>query len=144
MQITCVQKRLSKLIFQIKQATRSPLNKMITVQLQNLRFNSFHGIHEEERILGNDYIIDASVEFHEESHVIASIHKTINYTDLYNIIRERMNVPTPLLETVVMDIGNEIHNEFPQLRSISISIKKMHPPIEGMQGIAGVNWQKQF
>lgn len=117
---------------------------MITVKLQDLHFNAFHGVHEEERILGNDYVIDVSVEFHEEQPVIISIHNTINYTDLYNIIRERMSVPTPLLETVVMEIGNEIHNEFPEVRSINISIRKMHPPIEGMQGIAGVNWQKQF
>jgi dihydroneopterin aldolase len=117
---------------------------MITVHLQNLHFKSFHGIHEEERILGNDYIIDASVEFHEALPVITSIHNTINYTDLYNIIRERMNVPTPLLETVIMEIGNEIHNEFPEIRAINISIKKMHPPIEGIEGVAGVNWQKQY
>ncbi|HEY5407647.1 MAG TPA: dihydroneopterin aldolase [Ginsengibacter sp.] len=117
---------------------------MITVQLHDLHFNSFHGIHEEERILGNEYIIDASVEFLEELHVITSINSTVNYTDIYNIIRERMSVPTPLLETVIMEIGNEIHNEFPQVRSINISIKKMHPPIEGIQGIAGVNWQRQF
>jgi dihydroneopterin aldolase len=117
---------------------------MIVVHLHDLHFNSFHGIHEEEKILGNVYVIDASVEFHEELHVINSINDTINYTDIYNIIRERMCVPTPLLETIVMEIGNEIHNEFPQVRSINISIKKMHPPIEGMQGAAGVNWQKRF
>ncbi len=117
---------------------------MITVQLHDLRFNSFHGIYDEEKILGNDYVIDASVVFHEEQHVINSINDTINYTDIYNIIRERMSVPTPLLETVVMEIGNEIHNEFPQIRSINISIKKMNPPIEGIQGTAAVNWQRQF
>jgi dihydroneopterin aldolase len=117
---------------------------MITVRLNNLHFNSFHGIHEEEKILGNEYIIDASVEFHEEREVITSIHDTINYEDIYNIIKERMSVPCPLLETVVMEIGNEIHNEYPQIRSINISLKKMYPPIEGMQGTAVVNWQKQF
>ena len=117
---------------------------MVTVHLHDLHFNSFHGIHEEEKILGNDYVIDASVEFHEELQVINSINDTINYTDIYNIIRERMNVPTPLLETIVMEMGNEIHNEFPQVRSINISIKKMYPPIEGIQGAAGVNWQRRF
>jgi len=117
---------------------------MITVHLHNLHFNSFHGIHEEEKVLGNDYLIEASVEFHEEKQVITSIHDTINYEDIYNIIKERMSEPSPLLETVVMDIGNEIHNEFPQVRSINISLKKMHPPIEGIQGAASVNWQRQF
>ncbi len=117
---------------------------MITVHLHNLLFNSFHGIHEEEKVLGNEYVIDVAIVFHEEVHVITSIHETVNYTDIYNIIRERMNVPALLLETVVMEIGNEIYAEFPQLKSINISIKKMHPPIEGIQGAAGVNWQKQF
>ena len=117
---------------------------MITVHLHNLQFNSFHGIHEEEKILGNEYLIDASVEFHEEKEVIRSIHNTINYVDIYNIIKERMSVPCPLLETVVMEIGNEIHNEFPQVRSINISLKKMYPPIEGIEGAAGVSWQRQF
>jgi 7,8-dihydroneopterin aldolase/epimerase/oxygenase len=117
---------------------------MITVHLYNLQFSSFHGIHEEEKILGNEYIVDASVEFHEEREVITSIKDTIDYEDIYNIIKERMSEPSPLLETVVMEIGNEIHNEFPQVRSINISLKKMYPPIEGIRGAAGVKWQREF
>ena len=117
---------------------------MITVHLHNLHFSAFHGIHEEEKILGNEYLVDASVEFHEEKEVITSIQDTINYEDIYNIIKERMNVATPLLETIVMEIGKEIHSEFPQVRAINISLKKMHPPIEGIEGAAGVNWQRQY
>ena len=81
---------------------------MVTVHLHNLHFNSFHGVHDEEKILGNEYLIDASVEFHEEREVITSIQGTINYEDIYDIIKERMSMPTPLLETIVMEIGNEI------------------------------------
>ncbi|MDQ2719776.1 MAG: dihydroneopterin aldolase [Bacteroidota bacterium] len=117
---------------------------MITVQLHNLLFNGFHGIHEEERILGNEYIIDASLEFHESAEVITHIDDTINYEPIYNFIKKRMSIPTPLLETIVMEIGNEIHAEYPMLKSINISIKKLHPPIEGIQGAAGVSWEKQF
>jgi len=117
---------------------------MITVQLQDLLFNAFHGIHEEEKILGNQYIVNASVEFLEIDEVIHHIEDTVNYTTIYNIIKKRMSIPTPLLETIVMEIGNEIHHEFPHLKSVSISLQKMHPPIEGMQGSAGVKWHKEF
>jgi len=55
-----------------------------------------------------------------------------------------MSIPTPLLETIVMEIGNQIHAEYPLLKAIQISIKKLHPPIEGIQGAAGVTWEKQF
>ena len=117
---------------------------MISVHLHDLHFHSFHGIHAEEKILGNDYVVNLSAAFPEAFEVIYSIHDTVNYADLYNIIRERMNMPTPLLETVIMEIGDEIHREFPELRSINISIKKLQPPIEGIIGSAGVSWQTEF
>lgn len=117
---------------------------MVIVQLHNLLFTAYHGILEEEKILGNEYIVDASMEFHEKEDVISHIHGTINYTTVYEIIKRRMSVPTQLLETVVMETGAEIHHEFPHLKSISISIKKLHPPVEGMQGSAAVCWRKEF
>lgn len=117
---------------------------MITIQLQNLVFTSFHGIHEEEKILGNQYVVNAEVQFHERDEVIEHIHETVDYSIIYSIIRKRMSIATPLLETIVMEAGNEIHHQFPDLKSISLSIKKMHPPIEGMQGAAEVSWHKEF
>ncbi|HEY8657939.1 MAG TPA: dihydroneopterin aldolase [Hanamia sp.] len=117
---------------------------MITVHLHNLLFYSFHGIHEEEKKLGNEYEVDAFVEFHENAEVIEHIDDTVNYASMYEIIKKRMSIPTPLLETIVMEIGNQIHAEYPLLKAIQISIKKLHPPIEGIQGAAGVTWEKQF
>jgi 7,8-dihydroneopterin aldolase/epimerase/oxygenase len=117
---------------------------MVKVQLKDLLFNAFHGIHEEEKILGNQYVVNASVEFRERDKVIEHINDTVNYTIIYNIIKKRMSIPTPLLETIVMEIGNEIHKEFPHLKSVSVSLQKMHPPIEGMQGGAVVCWTKEF
>ncbi len=117
---------------------------MIKVQLHQLKFNSFHGIHEEEKILGNDYVIDVSVEIHENISVITSIHETINYAEIYRIIKMRMEIPTPLLETILMEIGNEMHDRFERVKSINISIQKMHPPIEGIEGSAVVSYHKEF
>jgi dihydroneopterin aldolase len=117
---------------------------MLTVQLENLLFTAFHGIHEEERILGNEYVVNVRVQFHERDEVIEHINDTVNYAVIFNIIKKRMNIPTPLLETIVMTAGNEIYSVYPDLKSISVSIKKMHPPIEGMQGAAEVSWHKDF
>jgi dihydroneopterin aldolase len=117
---------------------------MVTVQLHNLLFTAYHGIFEEEKILGNEYIVDVSMGFHEKEDVISHIHDTINYATVYEIIKKRMNIPTQLLETVVMETGNEIHRRFPFLKSITITIKKLHPPVGGMQGSAGVKWHKEF
>lgn len=117
---------------------------MITIHLHNLTFYSFHGVHEEERILGNEYEVNADVQFHEEQTQIDSLSETINYVSLYEIIRKRMEIPTHLLETIVMGIGNSIHEKFNYVSLINISLKKNHPPIEGIDGTVGVSWHKEF
>jgi len=117
---------------------------MITIHLNNLIFYSFHGVHEEERILGNEYEVNAVIQFHEIDPEIDSLSQTINYVDIFEIIKNRMNIPTQLLETVVMDIGNTIHEKYNYVRSINISLTKNHPPIQQIQGSVGVSWHKEF
>lgn len=116
---------------------------MITIHLHNLKFYSFHGLHEEERVLGNEYEVNADVQFYEEGKIDA-LDQTINYTDVFEIIKKRMHIPTPLLETVIMDIGIAISEQYNFIRFINISLKKIHPPIEGIEGSVGVSWYKQF
>ncbi len=117
---------------------------MITIHLHNLKFYGYHGVHDQEKILGNEYEINADVQFHEEHQMINSISETIDYSNLYEIIKQRMIVPTQLLETIIIDIGNTIHDRYNYVRSIKISLKKVHPPIATLQGSAGVTWHKEF
>ena len=101
-------------------------------------------MHEEERTLGNEYELNADIQFHEEAAVISSLQETINYADVFEIIKKRMMIPTVLLETVVMEIGNAVCEKYGNVRSISLSLKKCHPPIGGLQGSVGVTWHKEF
>ncbi|MEO6681737.1 MAG: dihydroneopterin aldolase [Ginsengibacter sp.] len=117
---------------------------MISVQLHQLLFHAYHGVLEEEEVLGNDYMVDCSVQFFETAEVITHIDETVNYVLIYEIIKKRMSIPTQLLETVAMEIGNEIIKAYHDLKVIDISIKKLHPPIEGMRGSVGVSWHKKF
>ena len=116
----------------------------MTVHLHNVLFHAYHGIHDEEKILGNEYELSADILFQEEDEVINSIHQTINYVDVYKIINHRMKIPSSLLESVVMDIGHSIKKEYDNVRSISIHLKKLHPPVTAFQGSVGVTWQKEF
>ena len=117
---------------------------MITVQLHQLLFYAYHGVHEEEEVLGNEYMVDCTVEFYENVEVITRINETVNYVHIYGIIKKRMGIPTQLLETVAMEIGNEILREYKDLKRIDISISKLHPPIEGLRGSVGISWHRKF
>jgi 7,8-dihydroneopterin aldolase/epimerase/oxygenase len=101
-------------------------------------------VHEEEKVLGNEYEVNADVQFHEEQNEINSLSQTINYAAIFEIIKKRMHIPASLLETVVMDIGTTIHEQYDYVRSIRVSLKKVHPPIAGIEGSVGVTWHKEF
>ncbi|MBW7840309.1 MAG: dihydroneopterin aldolase [Chitinophagaceae bacterium] len=117
---------------------------MFSIELKNLRFFSAHGIYEEERVLGNLYCVNCTVAFPEPEGIIERIEDTVNYQRIFEIIRDRMNNPTPLLETVCMNIGKDIQESFPQLKSIRLSIEKEHPPVEGFEGVFCVTWNKEY
>ena len=93
--------------------------------------------------MGNEYEVDAMVQFHEHPQ-INHLDETINYTRLYNIIKDRMQIPSKLLEPLAMEIGTSMKKEILQIQVISIKITKMHPPISGFQGSVAVSWHKEF
>ena len=116
---------------------------MVTIQLKNLLFFSYHGIHEEERILGNTFEINVDITFNEADR-IDSLEQIINYASVYDIIRQRMTIPTELLETVVLDIARQVHAFDSRILSITVSIEKKNPPIPGMEGSVAVTFRKDF
>jgi dihydroneopterin aldolase len=116
---------------------------MVTIHLHNLNFFSFHGIHEEERILGNEYEVNVDVAFDEKG-AITKIGDTINYATIFELIKQRMNMPTPLLETVAQDIADNVYIADNRVRSIRVSVEKKNPPIANIQGSVSVSYTKEF
>ena len=116
---------------------------MFTIHLKNLKFFSFHGIHDEEKILGNDFVVDVDIKINPPDN-IDSLHQTINYADVYELVKKRMAIPTPLIEKVAKEMADEIHHMDNRVHSIQISVFKLHPPIAGIEGSVGVTWFKEY
>lgn len=114
-----------------------------TIQLHQLQFFSFHGLYEEERILGAPYEVNIEVSFPGEA-AVTTLEQTVDYVTIYEITRQQMSQPTPLLETVTQNITEAIHQYNTQITGITINIKKLHPPIENFQGSVGVSYTKKF
>jgi dihydroneopterin aldolase len=100
-------------------------------------------LYEEEKIVGNKFIVSVDVDF-ENKNIITSISETIDYSTIYEIVKRRMAIATDLIEIVGQDILSEIHQKFPQVKQIKISIQKSNPPIIGFKGNVGVSLQKNF
>ncbi len=113
---------------------------MLTIHLHKLLFHSFHGVYEEEQLLGNDFEVNADIEL-ETSEQLTKLRQTVNYVTVYEVIKQRMQQPTPLLETVAQELAQLIHKIDDRIKSVSITIKKLSPPIENFQGEVGVSYK---
>ncbi len=75
---------------------------------------------------------------------ITKLEQTVDYALVYAIIDERMKQPTALLETLVHDLVEKIHEYDNRIKSVSISIKKLSAPIKFFNGVVGVSYKKDF
>ena len=116
---------------------------MFTIHLHNLRFFSFHGVYQEERILGNEYEVNAEITF-TVADTVTELEHTINYVSIYGQIKQQMNIPTPLLETVAQKLVHDIHRLDDRIITVSVSVKKVNPPIASFIGSVGVSYKKDF
>ena len=117
---------------------------MLSVNLFDLAFYSFHGIYEGETRIGNNYQVNLIVSYDERKIKMDSLQSVINYEVLYEIVKKRMAIATPLLEEVAEAIIIKIRHQYSNIKEISISIFKLQPPIENFRGKVGITLRKKF
>lgn len=102
------------------------------VCLENVRFHASHGVLEQERLTGGDFIVSVSaacpLAVAMKSDDVAD---TLNYATLYEIVRNEMQKPSRLLENVAGRIGESVFATLPQVDSLIVKITKTNPPMGG-------------
>jgi len=113
------------------------------VKLEQVTFYAYHGLYPVETKIGGFFVVDLTVAFPVQGEAATTIHslpQSVDYVSLYTLVKDRMAVATPLLETVVMDITVLIRQAFSQVNFIEIKLTKLNPPIPGFQGNTAVQY----
>ncbi len=114
------------------------------IELKDVKFFAFHGVYEEERKTGNEFLVNLTVELENASKRISTIRDTVNYVTLFEIVQEQMNQPQDLLETLAMNISERIHERFPSAANIKVRIDKKNPVIPHFSGSVSVTYKKTY
>lgn len=114
---------------------------MLSIQLHNIILFAHHGIYEEEKILGNEFELNITIKHLPKHLPMKHLSDTIDYVSAYELVKNRMAIPTPLLETVVTDIAQKILAQFSLAEEVTVSIRKIHPPITQVRGSVAVNFE---
>jgi dihydroneopterin aldolase len=118
--------------------------RMVVIELNQVKLHAYHGIYEGEKLTGSTYEIDVRVVYEEGDSTFDSLENTINYVEILDIVKQRMQIPTGLLEKVADEIIREIRREYPFTKEIILTIYKLDAPVENFQGKIGVTLHKKF
>lgn len=97
-----------------------------SINIKSLEVFGYHGIFNEEKILGQKYIVDLSLKIKDSFHVLNNdLNKTVDYSKLIEFIREYFkNNKRDLLETICDEIIFEIFNRFSNVWEVNLEILK--------------------
>jgi dihydroneopterin aldolase len=109
-----------------------------TIHLVDVLLHGYHGLFEEEKLVGNTFKINVTVVYTPSSFPITNLSDTIDYGAVFSILKNQMRETTPLLETVAANFILAVFKQFSSAQEISIHIQKMVPPIAGMVGSVAV------
>lgn len=119
------------------------MSATITIELKGLRFYAYHGWHEEEAILGNEFEVSIFATFPSKD-AITSITDTVDYTKIHQLAATVFMQREKLLETVAQNISAAIEQEFNDIKQLRITITKLAPPIVSFTGTVGITYTKTF
>jgi len=109
-----------------------------TIHLVDIILHGYHGLFEEEKLVGNTFKINVTVVYTPSTFPITNLPDTIDYGAVFQILKGHMQLATPLLETLAANFCLSVFEKFSTAQEISIHIQKMMPPIAGMVGSVAV------
>lgn len=116
---------------------------MLTISLENIRFEGAHGVYPEERILGGVFLVDVAVTIPDPGEVTA-LSETVDYEKVYEILCAVMGNPQAMLETLADQSVTRIRESFPRTTHIEVRIAKLNPPLSGEIGRSVVTLSRDF
>lgn len=102
------------------------------IKVENIRIFAHHGCLKEETKIGSEYRVDLKVKADlQPSAASDQLEDTVDYVLLNRIVRDEMQVPSHLLETVAHRILKRILAEDVLVNKATVCVSKINPPIGG-------------
>ena len=107
--------------------------------LKDLRFHAFHGVMPQERKVGGDFLVSLRMGYDiSKAMRTDEVSDTLNYAEVYALVRKEMEQPSALLERVAGRIAEALFASDPKILSIDLWLTKVNPPMGAECQGAGV------
>lgn len=110
------------------------------IKIKGLRLRAFHGVGEQEQLVGNIFEIDVTLTYPIDRAVETDdVTDTLSYADIVDIIKTCMSERSRLLEHVAGRIHSAIIKAYPIVCSGTIEVRKLTPPLGVQMQYAAVS-----
>lgn len=110
---------------------------MITVEVRDLRVFGRHGVHEDERERGQDFVFDVEVEVGERG-TSDRLEDAVDYTRVASAVQEISEARQfALLEALASAVADELEQRFSPER-LRVRVRKPEVRPAGLEGTVGV------
>ncbi len=114
------------------------MKQMLEISMPEMRFYTYHGVLPQEREMGGEYRLSLLLYIDTKDAHQALYHDdlagTVNYAEVYDLVRCEMQRPTQLLEALAARIAHSLLRHFSLLRQVDVKVTKCMPPIAGFDG----------
>jgi dihydroneopterin aldolase len=105
---------------------------MSTISIEGMEFYAYHGHFAEEQIIGTWFVVDLFLKTDTtRAEQSDDLQDTVNYLEVYQTVKQEMQISSKLLEHVGRRILKAIHQRFPAVEHASVKVRKMNPPLGG-------------
>lgn len=132
-------------VIHVADRNRNTTQEQMTILLNSIRIYAYHGVLPQEQVVGDWYTINLRLIVTDETATETdNISDTINYAKVFNVVKTEMSLKSKLIEHVCGRIITRLFHQFPSIDTISISIVKQNPPINGANtGGCGIELTKR-
>jgi dihydroneopterin aldolase len=110
-----------------------------SIFINGLRLYAYHGVLPQERRVGGWFVVSLRVHYNiTRAMETDEVADTLNYADLYGVVKAEMAVPSQLLEHVAGRIAKAVFGRFPRVLALDLSVTKENPPMGANCSGAGV------
>lgn len=102
------------------------------ITLNGVRLRGHHGVLEQERTVGGDFVINVSlrVSLDDAALLRYNLDGTVNYAEVHQVIKSEFSRPSNLIEHVAYRMADTLLEHFTRIRAVRITVEKIAPPMQ--------------
>ena len=103
------------------------------IHLEGMIFFGFHGVDPAEKVLGQRFMVDVTVERDlRKPGRTDSVADTVSYATIFKLTRAVVEGPSrDLIEAVAEGVAEAISRAYPDLEAVRVRVRKPGAPVKG-------------